>query len=141
MYTTFGVKTDALEKSVWIEPINHSRDLRRPKSIQSGMLEFNPRTVETITIAKFCSMMGTSQRFVIMELDSIEMVWSQGVLQEFQESKDLKTVMNEIMELILEPPGSKLLIENKRVSTPRVGMSSEKLRSSCPKPKISDTRV
>ena len=35
------------------------------------MLEFNPRTVETMTKAKFCSMMGRSQRFAILEWDSI----------------------------------------------------------------------
>ena len=31
------------------------------------MLEFNPKTVQTSTIAKFCSMMGRSQRFAILE--------------------------------------------------------------------------
>ena len=57
---TFGVKTDALEDSVLIEPINGSKGLRRPKPIQTGMLEFNPRVVETFTIEIFCSMMGRS---------------------------------------------------------------------------------
>ena len=45
----------------------------------------------------------------IPKLDSIETVQSQFVLQEFQEPKPSKTVMNEIMELISEPSGSKLL--------------------------------
>ena len=36
-------------------------------SIQPGMLEFNPKTVQTATIAKFCSKMGRSQRFAILE--------------------------------------------------------------------------
>ena len=36
-------------------------------STQPGMLEFNPRTVQTATIVKFCSMMGRSQRFTILE--------------------------------------------------------------------------
>ena len=49
--------------------------------------------------------------------------------------------MDEILELIAEPSGSRTLSENKKVSTPRVGMSSEKVRSSHPKLKISDTRV
>ena len=31
------------------------------------MLEFNPKTVQTTTIAKFCSMMGRSQRFAILK--------------------------------------------------------------------------
>ena len=31
------------------------------------MLKFNPKTVQTTTIAKFCSMMGRSQRFAILE--------------------------------------------------------------------------
>ena len=75
------------------------------------------------------------------EPDSIETVRSQVILQELQEPKSSETVIYEIMELISEPSGSKLLSENKRVSTPRVGMSSEKLQSSCPNPKISDTKV
>ena len=67
LYATFQVKTDPLENSVWIELINPSRGLRWPKSIQTGMLEFNPMTVETFTMAKFCSMMGKSQRFAFLE--------------------------------------------------------------------------
>ena len=31
------------------------------------MLEFNPKTVQTTTMAKFCSMLGRSQRFADME--------------------------------------------------------------------------
>ena len=54
----------------------------------------------------------------VPELDSIETVRSQVVLQEFQELKSSETVLNEIMELISEPAGSKLLSENKRVSNP-----------------------
>ena len=46
------------------------------------------------------------------ELDSIEMVRSQVVLQEFQEPESSETV---IVELISEPSGSKFLSENKRV--------------------------
>ena len=49
--------------------------------------------------------------------------------------------MDEIMELIAEPSGSRTLSENKKVSVSRVGMSSEKVQSSCLKPKIIDTRV
>ena len=127
LYSTFGVKTDALENSVWIESINHSIGLIWPKSIQTGIMEVNSRTVETSTIAEFCSMMRRSQRFSNMELDSIETVWSQGVLQEFQKSENDKTVMNEIKELILVPSGSK--------------MSSEKLQCSFLKPEISDSGV
>ena len=77
----------------------------------------------------------------VPEFDSIETVRSQVVLQEFQEPECRETVINEIMEMILEPSGSKLSSKNNRVSTPRVGMSSEKLRSSHPKPKLMDSRV
>ena len=31
------------------------------------MLEFDPRLFEILTIAKFCSMMGQSQRFAFLE--------------------------------------------------------------------------
>ena len=43
----------------------------------------------------------------VLELDSIETVRSHFILQEFQEPKSSETVMNEIMELILEPSGRK----------------------------------
>ena len=38
-----------------------SLEVRGPRSIQTEMLEFNPRTVETSTIAKFCSMMAEAR--------------------------------------------------------------------------------
>ena len=67
LYTVFGVKSDILDKCKWTESVNQARGLRHPRSIQTWMLEFNPRTVETKTFAKFCSMMGRSQRFAILE--------------------------------------------------------------------------
>ena len=45
------------------------------------------------------------------------------------------------MELISEPSGSKVLSGKSSVPTSRVGMSSETVKSSCPKPKIDDSRV
>ena len=56
---------ELLKDSIWTEC--NVRDLRQPASIQPGMLEFNPKSVQTTTIAKFCSMMGQSQRFAILE--------------------------------------------------------------------------
>ena len=35
--------------------------------VQPGMLDFSPRTVKTVTIAKSCSILGWSQRFAILE--------------------------------------------------------------------------
>ena len=43
--------------------------------------------------------------------------------------------------LISEPSGGQLLSENEKVSTASIGTSLEKVKSSCPKPKISATRV
>ena len=67
LYASFGVNLELLRDSIWVEASNSSRGLRRPASIQSGMLKFNPRTVQTATIAKFCSMIGRSQSFAILE--------------------------------------------------------------------------
>ena len=41
--------------------------MKQPASIQPSMLDFNLETVQTSMIAKFCSMMGRSQRFTIRE--------------------------------------------------------------------------
>ena len=56
-----------LRDSIWVESSYNARGLRHPASIQPGMLKFNPRIVQTTTLAKFCSMMGRSQRFAILE--------------------------------------------------------------------------
>ena len=67
LYSTFRVDTELLSDSIWTEPSCNVRGLKHPDSIQPGMLEFNPKTVQTTTIAQFCSMMGRSQRFAILE--------------------------------------------------------------------------
>ena len=51
VYATFRVETEVLRYSLWIEASNRSRGLRGPKSNKPEMLEFNPRTVQTSTIA------------------------------------------------------------------------------------------
>ena len=56
---------ELLKDSIWTEC--NVRDLRQPASIQPGMLEFNPKSVQTTTIAKFCYMMGRSQKCTILE--------------------------------------------------------------------------
>ena len=75
------------------------------------------------------------------ELDSIETVWSQIVLRKLRESEDSESVMKDIMNLISEPSGRKVLSEKSSVPTSRVGMSSGTVKSSRPKPKILDPRV
>ena len=35
--------------------------------MQPGMLDFSPKTVQTATIAKSCTILGQSQRFAILE--------------------------------------------------------------------------
>ena len=57
---------ELFQDSLWTEPCSN-RGLKQPASIQPGMLEFNPKSVQTTTIAKFCSMMGRIQRFAILE--------------------------------------------------------------------------
>ena len=61
----FGVKLEILETCEWTE---QARGLKRPSSIQVGMLEFNPFTVQTSTKSKFSSLMGRSQRIAILEV-------------------------------------------------------------------------
>ena len=46
----------------WTDSCSTSRGLERP-----GMLDFSPRTVKTVTIAKSCSILGRSQRFAILK--------------------------------------------------------------------------
>ena len=67
LYSTFGVNMELVKDSIWIEPSCNVRGLKQPVSIQPGLLEFNPKSVQTATIARFCSMMGKSQRFAILE--------------------------------------------------------------------------
>ena len=67
LYSTFGVNMDLFQDSLWTEPSSNIRSLKRPSPIQPGMLEFNPKSVQATTIAKFCSMMGQSQRFAVLE--------------------------------------------------------------------------
>ena len=58
---------DLIQDSIWSEPSCNVRGWKGPASIQPGMLEFNPKSVQTATIAKFCSMKGRSQRLPILE--------------------------------------------------------------------------
>ena len=67
IYSTFEMKMELLKDFNWTEPSCNIRGLKRPASIQPGMLEFNPKSVQTTTIAKFCYMMGRSQKCTILE--------------------------------------------------------------------------
>ena len=68
LYYTFGVNMDLFqESSLWNDPCSNLRGLERPGTIQPGMLDFSPRTVQTSTIAELCSVLGRSQWFVILE--------------------------------------------------------------------------
>ena len=48
-------------------PCSNSRGLEGPGAIQSGMLDFSPRTVQTCVIAKSCIILEWSQQFAILE--------------------------------------------------------------------------
>ena len=67
LFSTFGVNMDLFQDSLWTEPCSNLKGLKRPASIQPGMLKFNSKTVQASTIAKFCSMTGRSQQFAILE--------------------------------------------------------------------------
>ena len=67
IYATFGIDKAIFQDTLWMEPSSSGRGLKRPASIQPGMLEFYPKSVQTSTIAKFCSMKGRSQIFAILE--------------------------------------------------------------------------
>ena len=53
-----------------------------------------------------------------LELDSIEMVWSQIVFKELPEPESSETGMKDIMELISEPSGIEELYGKSSVSNP-----------------------
>ena len=53
---------ELLRDSIWVESSTNARDLRH-----LACWIFSPKTVQTATIAKFCSMIGRSQRFAILE--------------------------------------------------------------------------
>ena len=63
--STFGVNMDLFQESLWNEPCSNFRGLEHPGPIQPGMLDFCPRTVQTLTIGKSCSVLGQSQCFAI----------------------------------------------------------------------------
>ena len=67
LYATFGVNLEPSLGTSWTNPCSTSRGLECPGAIQPGMLDFSPRTVKTVTIAKSCSILGRSQRFAILE--------------------------------------------------------------------------
>ena len=67
LYSTFGVDIELLKDSIWTEPSCNVRALKHPASIQPGMLEFNTKSVQSTTLAKFFAMMRRSQRFAILE--------------------------------------------------------------------------
>ena len=84
---------------------------------------------------------GLSLTLSAWELDSIETVCSQIVLRELKGPESTETVMKDILELISEPSGSEELNGKSSVPNAKVRMTSGTVKSSCPKPKIDDSRV
>ena len=58
---------DSFQETIWSEPTSSRRGLKRPASIQGGMLDFNPAKVLFSTISKFCSMNRRIQQLAILE--------------------------------------------------------------------------
>ena len=63
---SFGVNLEAFQW-LWTNPCSNSRGLECHGAMQPGMLDFSPKTVQTATIAKSCTILGQSQRFAILE--------------------------------------------------------------------------
>ena len=61
-YASFGITGEIIKSQDWSIPINQGRGMSRPRNFQVGMLSFNPSTVKTNTVGKFCTIMGRSQR-------------------------------------------------------------------------------
>ena len=80
-----------LKDSIWTELSCKVRGLKHPISIQPGMLEFNPKTVQTTTIAKFCSMMGRSQKFAILEWGLVNPEKISEFLQRLKDDQKFRT--------------------------------------------------
>ena len=66
-YASFGITGEIIQSQDWSIPINQRRGMSRPRNFQVGMLSFNPSTVKTNTVGKFCTMMGRSQRTALAE--------------------------------------------------------------------------
>ena len=41
-YATFGIPVESFQEAVWTEPTFSRSGLKRPDSMQAGMLDFNP---------------------------------------------------------------------------------------------------
>ena len=67
VYSTFGVSMESFQDTVWSETTSSRRGLKKPASIQQGMLQFYPAMVQPSTISKFCSMNGQIQQLAILE--------------------------------------------------------------------------
>ena len=66
-YATFGIHVESFQEAVWTEPTFSRSGLKRPVSMQAGMLDFNPTKVNYLMISKFCSRNQRIQRLAILE--------------------------------------------------------------------------
>ena len=87
---------ELLRDSIWAESSYNARGLQHPASIQPGMLEFNPRTVQLATIGKFCSMMGRSKKFAILEWGLVNLEKISEVLQRMKVDQKFITFFNSL---------------------------------------------
>ena len=62
------------------------------------MLEFNPRTVQTATIAKFCSMLGRSQIFAILKWGLVNQEKISEFLQRMKVDQKFRTYYYELYD-------------------------------------------
>ena len=66
-HARFGIPVEYFQEVSWTEPIVSRRGLKRPVSMQAGMLDFNPACVQPAEVSKFCSANNRIQRFAIVE--------------------------------------------------------------------------
>ena len=62
---------ESFQEAVWTEPTFSRSGLKRPVSMQAGMLDFNPTKVNYSMISKFCSTNQRIQRLAILELSLV----------------------------------------------------------------------
>ena len=66
-YATFGIPVESFQEAVWTEPTFSRSGLKRPDSMQAGMLDFNPTKVNYSMISKFCSTNQDKESFLDSE--------------------------------------------------------------------------
>ena len=79
----------------WTEPIVSRRGLKRPVSMQAGMLDFNPACVQPAEVSKFCSANNRIQRLAIVEWSIMKPGENSGVLGQDEEGFKVQELLQQ----------------------------------------------